>query len=107
VLHALLPPWLCRDCCPSSVFPFVASRVSKKRKFVADGVMFAEVSAWCPACATRARLNRPFSSLQINELMNRELSDAGYAGVEIRNAPMRTEIIIRGEFVPAHPAGFG
>jgi ribosomal protein S3 len=28
--------------------------------------------------------------------MNRELSDAGYAGVEIRNAPMRTEIIIRG-----------
>ncbi len=27
--------------------------------------------------------------------MNRELVDAGYAGVEIRNAPMKTEIIIR------------
>jgi ribosomal protein S3 len=38
----------------------------------------------------------PPPDLQINELMNRELSDAGYAGVEIRNAPMRTEIIIRG-----------
>jgi small subunit ribosomal protein S3e len=32
---------------------------------------------------------------EINELLNRELSDAGYAGVEIRNAPMKTEIIIR------------
>ena len=31
----------------------------------------------------------------MNELMNRELSDAGYAGVEVRNTPMRTEIIIR------------
>jgi small subunit ribosomal protein S3e len=49
--------------------------VNKKRKFVADGVLFAEV----------------------NELLARELKDqdAGYAGVEIRNAPMRTEIIIR------------
>ena len=32
---------------------------------------------------------------QVNELLSRELSDAGYAGVEIRNAPMRTEIVIR------------
>jgi small subunit ribosomal protein S3e len=40
---------------------------------VADGVLYAEV----------------------NELLNRELADAGYAGVEIRNAPMKTEIIIR------------
>ena len=31
----------------------------------------------------------------MNELLNRELADAGYAGVEIRNAPMRTEIIIK------------
>ena len=31
----------------------------------------------------------------MNELLNRELADAGYAGVEIRNAPMKTEIIIR------------
>lgn len=33
--------------------------------------------------------------MQVNELLTRELADAGYAGVEIRNAPMRTEIIIR------------
>lgn len=32
---------------------------------------------------------------QVNELFSRELIDAGYAGVEIRNAPMRTEIIVR------------
>lgn len=32
---------------------------------------------------------------QVNELFNRELSDAGYAGVEIRNAPIKTEMIIR------------
>ena len=51
----------------------MATRISKKRKFVADGVLYAEV----------------------NELLNRELADAGYAGVEIRNAPMKTEIIIR------------
>jgi len=50
-----------------------ASRINKKRKFVADGVLFAEV----------------------NELFSHELIDAGYAGVEIRNAPMRTEIIVR------------
>jgi ribosomal protein uS3 len=31
----------------------------------------------------------------VNELLTRELADAGYAGVEIRNAPMRTEVIIR------------
>ena len=51
----------------------MASRVNKKRKFIADGVLFAE----------------------INELLTRELIEGGYAGVEIRNAPMRTEIIIR------------
>jgi hypothetical protein len=51
----------------------MATKISKKRKFVADGVLYAEV----------------------NELLNRELADAGYAGVEIRNAPMKTEIIIR------------
>jgi small subunit ribosomal protein S3e len=28
-------------------------------------------------------------------VVSRELIDAGYAGVEIRNAPMRTEIIVR------------
>lgn len=53
--------------------PHAATRINKKRKFVADGVMYAEV----------------------NELLSRELTDAGYAGVEIRTAPMKTEIIVR------------
>eukprot|EP01119_Soliformovum_irregulare_P003425 TRINITY_DN1392_c0_g1_i1.p2 TRINITY_DN1392_c0_g1~~TRINITY_DN1392_c0_g1_i1.p2 ORF type:complete len:225 (-),score=70.44 TRINITY_DN1392_c0_g1_i1:48-722(-) len=48
-------------------------QVSKKKKFVADGVFNAE----------------------LNELLQRELSEAGYSGVEIRVTPTRTEIIIR------------
>ena len=47
--------------------------MSKKRKFVADGVFYAE----------------------LNELLTRELAEDGYAGVEVRVTPMRTEIIIR------------
>lgn len=47
--------------------------VSKKRKFVADGVFYAE----------------------LNELLTRELAEEGYAGVEVRVTPMRMEIIIR------------
>merc|ERR1719218_428309 len=46
---------------------------SKKRKFVADGVFYAE----------------------LNELLTRELAEDGYSGVEVRVTPMRTEIIIR------------
>ena len=48
-------------------------QVAKKRKFVADGVFYAE----------------------LNELFTRELSAEGYSGVEVRVTPMRTEIIIR------------
>eukprot|EP00753_Platysulcus_tardus_P007641 PLAT15330.1.p1 GENE.PLAT15330.1~~PLAT15330.1.p1 ORF type:complete len:226 (-),score=104.62 PLAT15330.1:184-861(-) len=47
--------------------------MSKKRKFVADGVLYAE----------------------LNELLQRELSGEGYSGVEVRVTPLRTEIIIR------------
>jgi len=47
--------------------------MSKKRKFVADGVFYAE----------------------LNELLIRELSEDGYSGVEVRVTPTRTEIIIR------------
>ena len=47
--------------------------ISKKRKFVADGLFYAE----------------------INELLTRELAEDGYAGVEVRVTPLRTEIIIR------------
>lgn len=48
-------------------------QVSKKRKFVADGVFYSE----------------------LNEFLTRELGEDGYAGVEIRVTPIRTEIIIR------------
>merc|ERR1712153_60186 len=47
--------------------------VSKKRKFVADGVFYAE----------------------LNEFLMRTLAEDGYAGVEVRVTPIRTEIIIR------------
>lgn len=47
--------------------------ISKKRKFVADGVFFAE----------------------LNELLQRELAEEGYSGVEIRVTPQRTEVIIK------------
>ncbi|KAM3384362.1 hypothetical protein ACQJBY_008801 [Aegilops geniculata] len=51
----------------------MALQISKKRKFVADGVFLAE----------------------LNEMLTRELGEDGFAGVEIRVTPMRTEIIIR------------
>eukprot|EP00668_Euglena_longa_P011135 GGOE01013514.1.p1 GENE.GGOE01013514.1~~GGOE01013514.1.p1 ORF type:complete len:221 (-),score=23.86 GGOE01013514.1:258-920(-) len=47
--------------------------LSKKRKFVADGVFYAE----------------------LNEFLKRELAEEGYSGVEVRVTPQRTEIIIR------------
>jgi len=49
------------------------AQISKKRKFVADGVFYAE----------------------LNEFLMRTLSEDGYAGVEVRVTPIRTEIIIR------------
>jgi small subunit ribosomal protein S3e len=49
------------------------SKISTKRKFVADGVFHAE----------------------LNELLTRELAEDGYAGVEVRTTPHRTEVIIR------------
>merc|ERR1719360_430856 len=50
-----------------------SQNISKKRKFVADGVFYAE----------------------LNEFLTRELGEDGYSGVEVRVTPMRTEIIIR------------
>merc|ERR1712146_107208 len=47
-------------------------QMSKKRKFVADGVFKAE----------------------LNELFMRELAEDGYAGVEIKKTPKSTEIVI-------------
>eukprot|EP00343_Euplotes_focardii_P007891 CAMPEP_0205820548 /NCGR_PEP_ID=MMETSP0206-20130828/3197_1 /ASSEMBLY_ACC=CAM_ASM_000279 /TAXON_ID=36767 /ORGANISM="Euplotes focardii, Strain TN1" /LENGTH=245 /DNA_ID=CAMNT_0053115377 /DNA_START=45 /DNA_END=782 /DNA_ORIENTATION=+ len=50
-----------------------SQNISKKRKFVADGVFYAE----------------------LNEFLTRELGEDGYSGVEVRVTPLRTEIIIR------------
>merc|ERR1712203_295959 len=47
--------------------------ISKKRKFVNDGVFYSE----------------------LNEFLTRVLGEDGYAGVEIRVTPIRTEVIIR------------
>merc|ERR1711861_124729 len=47
--------------------------ISKKRKFVVDGVFYAE----------------------LNEMLTRELAEDGYAGVDVRVTPLRTEIIIK------------
>merc|ERR1712106_407054 len=50
----------------------MATQVSKKRKFVADGVFKAE----------------------LNEFLTRELAEDGYSGVEVRVTPTRTDIIM-------------
>ena len=47
--------------------------ISKKRKFVADGIFYCE----------------------LNEFLTRTLAEDGYSGVEVRMTPIRTEIIIR------------
>ncbi|CAG9465899.1 unnamed protein product [Pedinophyceae sp. YPF-701] len=51
----------------------MATQINRKRKSVADGVFYAE----------------------LNEFLTRELAEDGYAGVEVRRTPQRTEIIIR------------
>merc|ERR1711893_455929 len=50
----------------------MATQISKKRKFVADGCFKAE----------------------LNEFLTRELAEDGYSGVEVRVTPTKTEIII-------------
>jgi small subunit ribosomal protein S3e len=49
------------------------SNISKKRKFVADGVFYSE----------------------LNELFSRQLAEDGYAGLKVQVTPQRTEIIIK------------
>uniref|UniRef100_A0A4X2KKM1 KH type-2 domain-containing protein n=1 Tax=Vombatus ursinus TaxID=29139 RepID=A0A4X2KKM1_VOMUR len=50
----------------------MAVQISKKRKFVANGIFKAE----------------------LNEFLTRQLAEDGYSGVEVRVTPTRTEIII-------------
>merc|ERR1712121_290496 len=56
----------------TQTFVKMATQISKKRKFVADGVFRAE----------------------LNEFFTRELAEDGYSGVEVRVAPTRSEVII-------------
>merc|ERR1712072_454448 len=51
----------------------MAAQISKRRKFVADGVFFSELT----------------------ESLSRELANEGYSGCEIRQTHARTEVIIR------------
>jgi len=53
-----------------SNFPSMAAQISKKRKFVADGVFRAE----------------------LNEFFTRELSEEGYSGCDVRVTHARTEV---------------
>jgi small subunit ribosomal protein S3e len=50
-----------------------SSQISKKRKFVADGVFNSE----------------------LNQLLQRELAEEGYSGVEVRVTATKTEVVIR------------
>merc|ERR1711966_140708 len=50
-----------------------SQNISKKRKFVRDGIFYAE----------------------LNEFLTRELGEDGYSCVEIRVTPLHTEVIIR------------
>ncbi|KAM7412526.1 hypothetical protein PAMA_020075 [Pampus argenteus] len=56
----------------SAAYWKMAVQISKKRKFVSDGIFKAE----------------------LNEFLTRELAEDGYSGVEVRVTPTRTEIII-------------
>merc|ERR1711985_115726 len=58
---------------PTAYTAMASQNASKKRKFVADGVFYAE----------------------LNELLIRELAEDGYSGVEVRQTPAGHEIIIR------------
>lgn len=51
-----------------------ATAISKRRKFVADGVFYAE----------------------LNEFFQRELAEEGYSGVEVRVTPTVTDISMLG-----------
>ena len=61
------------NCIPRQTMASKLRQMSKKRKFVADGVFYAE----------------------LNELLIQELGEDGYAGVDLRVTPVKTEIVIR------------
>jgi ribosomal protein S3 len=58
----------------------MASQISKKRKFVADGVFRAE----------------------LNEFFTRELAEEGYSGCDVRVTHARTEVVTAFCFGPPY-----
>ena len=58
---------------PAQTMANASANLSKRRKFIADGVFYAE----------------------LNEFFQRELAEEGYSGVEVRVTPTVTDIIIR------------
>ena len=77
--------------------------VNKKRKFIADGVMVracvcARAVAWS---LTHSLTHSPPQNArgtqyaELHSLLLKEFREDGYAGVEVRVTPARTEIIIR------------
>ena len=66
--------------------------ISKKRKFVADGVFYAELNELLMrelVCKAAQRAPATCADAPAPQ------AEDGYAGVEVRVTPMRTEIIIR------------
>lgn len=108
----------------------MATNMSKKRKFVADGVFYAELNEVSPRPLSRSwrlphKIRRLLHSVVLKrryrphtarskqrrwhtlslcfpyvrligwvQLLTQELAEEGYAGVEVRVTPLRTEIII-------------
>jgi hypothetical protein len=66
--HRVLGPLL--DNQTDAIMAAVQGAISKRRKFVADGVFYAE----------------------LNEFFQRELAEEGYSGVEVRVTPTVTDI---------------
>ena len=62
--------WIANSCQSSLNYAEMASQISKKRKFVADGVFRAE----------------------LNDFFTRELSEEGYSGCDVRVTHARTEV---------------
>ena len=58
---------------PAQTMANASANLSKRRKFIADGVFYAE----------------------LNEFFQRELAEEGYSGVEVHVTPTVTDIIIR------------
>jgi small subunit ribosomal protein S3e len=64
--------------------------ISKKRKFVADGVFYSELNEVSLISITLFGANAGCF-----QLFSRQLAADGYAGLEVRVTAVRTEIIIK------------